>query len=319
MSKEKRFFSSLRLIMAISPSKMDVGGIPRMVIEDDFLPEIKREIKRERDLGKKEELQELYDLWEKYSDPKTREGKSWTTAALKILSRQANEIGYKNNNDQKEFAATAAHIFLKGKKIDVLEGYDYENGPDGLMGLWLKSIRWAGQDAQDKTRKYREKMREMPTDDEGREFDAPDTGQTEAEWEISTADAKEIVKDMGKWVKRKLGRDDAAVTLYNMYEQMAKRKGAFSKIKPHVHLFDSWSEATGLSSPQSLSDKMEKIQKLQLQFLRDEAEFPINRQTMRKIGIIARVEKRFYEINCPQKMRRAKVAARLLELYYVRS
>lgn len=300
-----RIFSSLRRVLALDPKRHTLGEIAIRVINENILPEMEARIESEPDLGKRAKLEQMLDLWESYGDRRTPEGRSFTEEAMKIIVSIARK-GRLTNTETEDLASDIVLSFYAENRTSMirdLENFDYMKGVQKFVNMWKNKVRNGAYDELKKVIRRKQHMTGMPTDDEGKTMDVGDEGMSEKELRQMSRGMGEIFKEMGKYVRKKLG--DSAELLFNLYEQVALDKGGFDRVNIMRDVFPAWNESTGLAS--STKDRyMKQIKMLQLKYLEDVEEFEIDRKTKKKLNLVARVAGKFW---------RPRFATWMLELY----
>jgi hypothetical protein len=303
--KHDRFLRGLRLFLALDPGRIAIGEVVIDAIETKFLPELEEAFMREPDEGKRNKIQRLIDIWVKYGNRNSAEGRSWSSEAAKVISAMTSGV-YFSESMKEELAADVTELFYRRPAMrKKIHDFDYEKGPKKLMSDFLRKVRDGVKDTLRSSRKFRE-MEQLPKsldDDDGDYRDIEDTGQSESEWERGEREIKEVIKRMGKWVKRKLPKD--AKVLYNLWEQASYEKGGPDRVNLSRDILPTWTEATGKKKGM-MAKYITQIKKLQVEYLKEKEKLPINQRTLRNIGLQARVAVNFWM---------PRMATWLLEIY----
>jgi hypothetical protein len=290
------------MLLALSPSRTALGEVVIDAIENEFLPNLKNELAREDDEGKRRKLEDLIELWEKYGDRRGK-GKVWAEDGLKVLSSLANQL---TESEKEDLASDVTAMFYTRPSLrkPILD-HDPKDGIDALRKTFKLKVRGAVLDI---LRTQFKKMRQERLDvdpEEGGIGIQPEAGPSEEEWELEAAKIREVKRAMSSWVMRKLKKKEQQL-LFKMWMSIAEKEG------PDVNwsrdIYPAWQDMTGKSTSSGEAYKG-VIMQLVVDWLEDVYKQPMSKRQKRKLKVSEMVFDRFWM---------PRFAAWMLEVYHGR-
>ena len=224
MSNTMQFLRELRLFIAgLSPSRMAVGEIAKDGIRRVILPEVEDLYNSARNERERNEYEKLLDIWRRYADDRTPEGKSWNTEAAKVIVNVARRFRL-SDTDLEEIAAEVALSFMTSARGKIFERFNVETGPDGLRKLFKRAVQDATKDAIKHFLYERRNQVSLnaPTDGEGGSLQDM-MGRPSGD--LTDIEGEEVMRDMFAWVKKRLDKDYDKLIFKN-WAKLVKQKGA---------------------------------------------------------------------------------------------
>jgi len=219
-----KFFAGLRMVLALDYNKVVLGEVILDLVENKYLPSLRRKLDKARDESERERLQELIDLWEPYGDRKTSQGADWNKMAAAQVTNATKKWGL-GNSDAEELAADVAGLFfIQPATRKNLENFDPEKGPERLGREWRGTVYRQVMDRIMK--KFAEKRGGGMTriePDNG--FDPIEYVESNVMHEIDKDVLTKIRRQMEKYVRKTLGRDDVAQAVFARWLAVATEKG----------------------------------------------------------------------------------------------
>jgi hypothetical protein len=298
---------SLRLFLALEPDRTALGEIVLDAIENQYIPELEKRLEREPDEGKKRKLERLIDVWEKYGKRNTTQGRSWAKEAAAIVASICRKA-FKNNVESitEDIASDVTSLFYtRPASRAKFMNFDPEDGPSELMKMFKIEVRDHTKDSIRTVWKDLQHQRLDAPPEEGGIGDPEDTREDELE----LYELRDLWDNMSKWVSRHL-RDKKTKSFFNIWSKQIREKGGFHNVNLVKDVLPTWKEANGITTKWgNMAGHVKKIRQLMAKYLMEVEKKKLNKQTLKNIGLTARVAETYWK---------PRLAAWLLEVYRAR-
>jgi len=275
MITEERFLRGLRLVLAfdgrhlvaLNANRIALGVVVTDNIERIIIPKLQKELDSERDEGKQEEIVRQIELWEKYADDSTPEGKSWNIEAAKVVAAQAHKFKLPANDAEDLANDIASEFYTNPRLASIFDKFDIDTGPLGLSRAFKKAV---GNWALDVLKKESIRSQKTPvslnapTTDEGGTIGdvVPDVSISE----LDRSEFKEHLRGLTRHVFKKLNNDNAEL-LFSLWLEKAEDVGP-DKVNFSRHIYPEWTESTGKSKA-LMDNHWKKIRELMRDYYQD--------------------------------------------------
>ena len=251
MRNMRSFFASLRSMLAyVDLEKMNLGSIVHDLIQDEFIPRLRKRLRTVKTDNDKERIQSLISEYEKYSDPKTQESKIFGKMAANNVRNLSQRARLSDEEMEDLTQNLAVDFFLSLEKQEVLRkkrqdevvpkrqkgkpqgknlkevmlGFDEMGGPLALNNLWghVTTLRTQYR-IREVQRLYKEKVFEMEKGEEGEERDP--ISQVPAPSMVDESYVRQVMSDMISSIHKKV-KDPEMSGMFDLWLDVAQDKGA---------------------------------------------------------------------------------------------
>jgi hypothetical protein len=226
----RRFFASLRRFLAYTDlERMNLGTLAHQMIQSEYIPRLKRRLRKARTDSEKEQIEALISEFEKFSDPRTPESKIYDKTAANIVRTWAQRSRMGDEEMEDLMQQLAVDFFkplrAKGEDLrDTMKKFDEMGGPIGLNKFWMHvvdlRVKYHIRETQ---RKYQEKTIDPGEGEEGEERDP--ISQIPAPSVVDEGYVRQVLKDLVVFMHKHLKKREM-VKIFDRWMEVAQEKGA---------------------------------------------------------------------------------------------
>jgi hypothetical protein len=265
--------------------RMNVGIVMHEFIQKDIIPQLKKMMKKARTDNEIAKFEELITEYEKYSDGKSQESRTYSKTVAAIVKTLGGRYR-QNEADMEELMQTLAEDFFEplrdgGKNLmqKMESSFRIMEGPVALNRLWASVVQahvtWR---IRMRGLHNREQLMEPKVNDEGQELNPMDN--VPAEKDIDIGYVRDLMKDLTKYIHQKF-KNPKFVEMFDLWWGAVQDKG-MDRVNLDKDVFTPLRDKGYEGKPSAMSEQLIGIKREVFQFFKKELEGE-SQEAIRKI------------------------------------